>query len=183
MENIKLESDLRLEVIFISITKETLPNIIELSKLKELDILERQNINKFIYIINQLNTAPSIDILKKEFPDLYFDGIEKVSNESLPDYIDLYISYKKNLATSKKLMEIANKVRTNGLDETSITQLNNITKSDNVFIPYTSIEDNIIEIYNNKVINNDLNICVSAIDKETGGLQPRNCFYYFRIRR
>ena len=183
MENIKLESDLRLEVIFISTTKDTVSNLVELSKLKELDILERQNINKFIYIINQLDTTPSIDTLKKEFPDLYFDGLEKVPVDSLQDYINLYTSHKKNLAVSRKLIEVAAKVKTNGLDEVSITQLNNITKSDIVSIPYTSIEENILEVYNSKIVDNDMGTCVSAIDKEIGGLQPRSCNYDIRICR
>ena len=172
MDNIKLESDLRLEVIFISTNKSNISNLIELSKIKELDILEKQNIDKFIYIINQTNSTPSISILKKEFPSLYFDGLEKLPEESLQDYINLFISYKKNISIYKKLLEIASKIKTNGLDEISITQLNNLTKSDIVSIPYSSIEDNIIEIYKNKIVNNDMKTCVNAIDKEIGGLQP-----------
>jgi len=183
MDSIKLESDLRLEIIFISTTKDTISNLTELSKLKELDIIERKNINKFIYIINQLDTTPSIETLKKEFPDLYFDGLEKISEDSLQDYINLYISYKKNLAVSKKLIEIAAKVKTNGLDEISITQLNNLTKSDIVSIPYTSIEENILEVYNSKTVDNDMGTCVTAIDKEIGGLQPRSCNYNIRFCR
>ncbi len=171
MDNIKLESDLRLETIFLSSTKDNISNLTDLSRIKELDIVERQNINKFIYILNQTN-SPSLDTLKKEFPDLYFDGINKVSKESLEDYINLFISHKKNLYISKKLLEIAATVKTNGLDEISINQLNNITKSDIVSIPYTSIEDNIIEIYKNKAINNDIVTGVNSIDKEIGGLQP-----------
>ena len=169
--DIKLESDLRLETIFISSNKDNVNILVELSKLKELDIVERQNINKFIYILNQTGT-PSLTTLKNEFPDLYFDDVSKIPEDSLEDYINLFISHKKNLYVSKKLLEIASTVKNNGLDEVSITQLNNITKSDIVSIPYSSIENNIIEVYQNKVVNNDMSSCVNIIDKDIGGLQP-----------
>ena len=172
MDNIKLESELRLETIFLSITRDTLDKLSTLSSLKELDILEKQNINKYIYITKQTGNTPSIETLKKEFPDLYFDGVNKVSLEEIDDYISLYISNKKNIYTAKQLFEIASKIKTNGLDESSVNQLNNITKSDAVSIPYSSIEDKILEIYKNKVIDTGIKSGVNLIDNEIGGLQP-----------
>lgn len=172
MDNIKLESDLRLETIFLSISNKNIDKLNTLSNIKELDIIEKQNINKFIYILKQTKDTPNVETLKKEFPDLYFDGLQKINDEELDDYINLYISNKKNQYIAKQLYDIASRIKSNGLDEYSITKLNNVTKSDIVSIPYSNIENNILEIYKNKVIDSGIKSGVNIIDNEIGGLQP-----------
>lgn len=171
MDAIKLESDLRLETIFISITKNTLNKLNDLSELKELDIVEKSNINKFIYLTNQTNDKLSIDTLITEFPDLYFNDSTILSGDQLNDYINMYINYKKNLFTSKKLFNLANLIRTNGITEDILNQLNSITKSDSVAIEHSNIEDNILEIYKNKTKLEGIKTGVDLVDKDTGGLQ------------
>jgi replicative DNA helicase len=168
-----MESDIRLETIFLSITKDNIIKLTDLQNLKELDITEKSDINKLIYLTNQVESSLSIETLKKEFPSLYFDGIDKIeSNKELDDYIRLYISKKKNLAASKKLLEIASNVKTNGLDEFTIQQLTNLTKSDVVSIEHDDIEDKILEIYKNKINTDGIKTSIKAVDEATGGLQP-----------
>lgn len=171
MDAIKLESELRLETIFASITKNTLNKLNDLAELKELDIVEKSNINKFIYLTNQSNDKLSIETLITEFPDLYFNDCISLSEERLTDYINMYINYKKNLATSKKLFNIANLIRTNGITEDTLNQLNQISKSDSVSIEHQNIEENILEIYKNKVKLEGIKTGVDLVDKDTGGLQ------------
>lgn len=171
MDAIKLESELKLETIFASITRNTLNKLNDLFNLKELDIIEKSNINKFRYLTEQTNDKLSIDTLKKEFPDLYFENYEILTDDRLDDYIIMYINHKKNLYTSKKLFEIANVVRTNGLTEEILNQLNTVSKSDSVTIEYTNIEDTILEVYKNKLKIKGIYTGVKQIDKDTGGLQ------------
>lgn len=170
MENIKLEADLRLENIFVSINKDNVIKLNDIEKVKEIDFNEKQMINKFIYIVSQTEGTPSIDLLKKEFPSLYFDNVEKLSEEELNDYIKLYIANKKNIYTSKKLLEISTKIKTNGVTEEIVNQLTTITKSDSVSIEYTDALPNILELYNAKKNLESIKTGVSQIDKSIGGL-------------
>lgn len=172
MDSIKLESNIKLETIFISLNKNNLQKLDDLLSLKEIDLLEKSLINKFIYITNQTESTPSIETLKKEFPSLYFDDVERIKESELNDYIRLYISNKKNIFIAKQLLEMSNLVRTNGLDEGIINKLNLLTKSDVVSIEHDDITSKIIEIYKNKPTDSGISTGVSRIDKDTGGLHP-----------
>ena len=176
MEPIKLESELRLETIFASVNKGNVNSLNILSSLKEIDIDEKTNINKFIYLLKNTDEDESyklnIETLKREFPDLYFDNYEVIPEEALNDYINMYINNRKNLYNSKKLFNLANLVRTNGITEDILNQLNSVSKSDSVSIKYQDISKNIIEIYKNKVVDSGISSSVNEIDKDTGGLQP-----------
>lgn len=172
MENIKMETELRLESIFLSIDYDSLYKLNDISSVYEIDLQDKASINKFIYLAKQTERIPNIDLLKKEFPDLYFDNVEILKNDELDDYIRLYIANIKNKAISRKLSDLALKVRTNGIDEETITKLNMITKSETVNIPYTDIGDNILDIYKKKVDTNGIKTGVKAVDNDTGGLHP-----------
>ena len=172
MENIKFETDLRLETILLSINLENVGSLSVLEDVPEIDINEKSIIRKYVYLIEQLKSVPSYDILKKEFPSLYFDGVEPLAKDELEDYITLYISNKKNLFASKKLMDLASIVRTNGITEEIVLQLNNITKSDAVKIAHEDISDKLLDIYNRKVDMSGISTGIKKIDEDTGGLQP-----------
>ena len=101
MSNIKMELELRLENIFVSLNKENLNKLNDLVKLKELDIIEKEMLNKFIYMTGQVEDKLSIETLKKEFSSLYFDKVTFLNiDQELDDYIRLYIADKKNNYTS-----------------------------------------------------------------------------------
>lgn len=172
MENIKLEADLRLENIFVSINKDNVYKLTDLEKTKEIDLSEKQMINKYIYIVEQTEGTPSIDLLKREFPSLYFDNAEKLSDEELNDYIKLYIANKKNLFISKKLLEQSMIVKTNGVTEKTVNILNEITKSDSVSIEYREALNDLIEIYNSKKDIEGIKTGVKEIDNSISGLMP-----------
>ena len=172
MENIKLEADLRLENIFVSINKDNVYKLTDLEKTKEIDLSEKQMINKYIYIVEQTEGTPSIDLLKREFPSLYFDNAEKLSDEELNDYIKLYIANKKNLFISKKLLEQSMMVKTNGVTEKTVNILNEITKSDSVSIEYKEALNDLIEIYNSKKDIEGIKTGVKEIDNSISGLMP-----------
>ena len=127
MENIKLETDLRLETIFLSINKDNLNKLDELKSLRELDVTDRNNINKFIYLINQTGTL-TIDTLKIEFPDLYFDEAKSISGEALDDYIRLYIGNVKNNYIARELFKLSNEIKTNGMTESIVNRMTTLSK-------------------------------------------------------
>ena len=172
MENIKLESDLRLENIFISLSKDTLTRLNDLLDTNEIDLLEKSTIRKYMHIVNQIGNIPSIEMMRTEFPSLYFEDVEKLSEDELDDYIRLYISSKKNLAASKKLLEMSSLVKTNGITEEIVNQLNNLTKSDTVSISHEDISDKLLDIYKKKIDDIGIRTSVKQIDEDTGGLQP-----------
>ena len=150
MEAIKLETELNLETIFTSLNYKDLNKLNELLEIKEIDLQEKVNINKYIYLSTQTKNTPNLETLKKEFPDLYFETYQILEPDELNDYIKLYIAKKKNLFISKELLELSNLVRYNGLNEDTINKLNNITKSDTVQVTHIDIEDSILDVYNKK---------------------------------
>ena len=169
MENFKLETDLRIETIFLSTNKNNLNKLNDIISLKELDNIDQANINKFIYLTNQTESL-SLETLKVEFPDLYFDGIQKVSEEALDDYIRLYIASIKNNFISRELFKLSNEVKTTGMNELIITKLNNLSKSDVISIPYKDISKEILQKYEQKAASDDLLTGIKLIDEDSGGL-------------
>lgn len=183
MNNIKMEEELRLENILVSLNKENLSRLNDLTKLRELDITEREILNKFIYMTSQVEDKLSIETLKKEFPSLYFDKVTLLSIDELDDYIRLYIADKKNNYVAKELMVLAQQVRTNGITEDVSNKLTNITKSDIVSVAHTDISKDILNIYNKKVGQYGIKTGVKRIDNDTGGLQPGTLTVMLRIYR
>lgn len=172
MENIKIEQDLRLENIFISLSKDTLNKLDDLLQMNEIDLNEKSMIRKYIHMVTQIGNVPSIDTMRTEFPGLYFENLETLTEDELDDYIRLYMASKKNLEASKKLLELSSLVKTNGLTEPIINQLNQLTKSDIVSISHEDISNKLMELYKNKINEVGIKTSVNQIDEDTGGLQP-----------
>lgn len=183
MENIKLETELKLENIFVSLTKDTLTKLNEIINTKEIDTFEKQMINKYIYLTNTTGSTPNIELMKKEFPNLYFDNVKILQDDELDDYIRLYISNRKNAYISKQLLDISSLVRTNGVTEDILNRLNLITKSDVVNISHTDISDKILDLYKNKIRMNGILTGIKRIDNDTGRFTSRNFSYYIRFYR
>jgi replicative DNA helicase len=167
-----METDLRLENIFVSLNPNTLNKLDDLLNTKELELSDKSSLDKYILLTNQIQRTPSIEILKKEFPDLYFDNVEILSENEIDDYIRLFISNVKNLAISRKLVNIASQIRTSGINEHIINDLDNITKSDVVSIPYSDIGNSILDVYKQKVNEDGIKTGVNSVNKDTGGLHP-----------
>lgn len=182
MENIKLEEELRLETILLSLNKNNLNKLNDILDLKEVDLADKQLLRKYIYMTQNSSDSLSIETLKKEFPALYFDNVSKLKTEDeLDDYIRLYIADIKNKYAAKQLIGLANIVRTNGITEEVSTKLTNLTKSDTVSIPYKDIGDNIIDLYNTKKLQIGIQTGVPRINDDTGGLQPGTIATILRI--
>lgn len=53
MENIKMETDFRLEVLFISLNKDNVKLLDDVLNLNELDFVDKTTINKYMTIVKQ----------------------------------------------------------------------------------------------------------------------------------
>lgn len=171
MDNIKLETELRLETLFISITHDDINKLSEILNTPEVDVLEKQLIRKYQVLTKDINDIPSIETLKKEFPSLYFDDVKPIESAQINDYINLFISNRKNISTANKLLELSSLVKTNGLNEKIITTLDNITKSDTVKREFIDVSKNILDVYKDKDNNLGFKTGVPQIDELTGGFK------------
>ena len=103
MDNIKMETDYRLETIFVSLTKDTKNKLNDILKVKEIDNSILSKIHKYLSMLDSAGTL-SIETLKREFPDLYFEESIPLSGEALDDYIRLFITDRKNAYISNNLL-------------------------------------------------------------------------------
>lgn len=172
MDSIKYETETRLENIFISIDKTNTDKLDILLKDKDIDTIEKTKIRKLKDLVGRLDKAPSLTILKQEFPDMYFESTTKYDGDGLSDYIKLYLVNKKNILASSKLLSISSKVKTEGLTPDIINSINQLTKSDIVSISHYEVMDHILEIYDKKIPDSGIKTGVKRIDEDTGGLQP-----------
>ena len=104
----------------------------------------------FQYLVENTEGTPSISTLKTEFPSLFFDNIQSLKDDEINDYISLFISNRKQAYTSRLLIDLAAKVRAEGITEDITNKLNNITKSDVVKKPYVNRGKSILDFYNSK---------------------------------
>lgn len=172
MSDLKMETDFKLEVLFLSLNSTNSGKLNDILNCKEVDISEKVNIRKYMYLVDQTGSTPSIDLLKTEFPDLYFDKLEPVPEAELNDYINLFISNRKQAYIAGRLVNLSSKVRAEGITESIIAELTEYTKSDVVKNPYKNRGLNIIDFYNTKKDLTGISTGVKRIDEDTGGLQP-----------
>ena len=172
METLKLETEFKLETLFVSLNKDTINKLDLILNCKEVDINEKSTIRKYVYLVENTSDTPSISTLKTEFPSLFFDGIKPLQEDEINDYINLFISNRKQAYTSRLLIDLAAKVRSEGITESITSTLNSITKSDVVRRPYVDKGKTILDFYNSKKELTGISTGVKRIDNDTGGLQP-----------
>ena len=158
----------QIEVILRSITLEDKNLLQPILSSKEVDIQEKNDINKYLKIL-EITPNPSVPLLQKEIPGRNFE-VEPIERELLPDYIRVYLYNKKNLDASKKLIELSSKVRSTGITEDIATYLTKLTKSDAVQHKFENIEDTIIDRYENAEYSIGISTGVEFIDEMTGGI-------------
>ena len=171
MSNIKIEYDLRLEVLFISITKD---NIILYKELENSNILEQAeltNIRKMEYLLNSLGNIPSVETLKHEFPDMFFENAEPIKEDQLNDFISLFITKRKNKKASLDLLSIAQEIDNSGLSNDVVDKINRITTSETVQNDFVNIFDTIEHDYEESSKVKGISTQVKYIDEISGGLQ------------
>ena len=78
-QKFNLNTELKLEQILVSLTRETYLPVINMLKqgLQDIDPSSIELLNKYVWLVeNNLNgKPPSVELLRREFPMLNFDGI------------------------------------------------------------------------------------------------------------
>lgn len=171
MNNIKLETQPKLETLFLSINEETLSKLDEILEIPEIDIDEKVAIRKYKVLFKEIGTKPNKETLAKEFPSLYFDDIKPIKEAQLNDYVSLFIANRKNNKISLQLLNLASTIKETGLDEKVVTQLNEITKADTISKDYKDVSKEILDIYKNKDNSKGYKTGVPQIDELTGGIK------------
>ena len=171
MDDIKFETQCKLETLFISLTIDNINVLDDILNTPEVPILEKQLIRKYKVLVDNIHTIPSIETLKKEFPSLYFDEIIPIKSNQINDFISMFIANRKNLYTSDKLLQISSTIKNEGMTETVLNELNNLTKVDTVKKDFEDVVDKIEEIYKDKDTSIGFKTGVPQIDELTGGLK------------
>ena len=178
-QNFTLNTDLKLEPILASLTRETyLPVINSLKQeLQKFDYGTVDILNKYVWLItNNLNgKVPSIDVLKREFPTLNFDNVYIIPTiDEITDYVYMYISQKKRRFTSNELLMLSDKVRTQGLNDEDTTNIYRLLSESETDNNYKSIADEnlFMELYEKQSKLKGISFLSPELDQLTGGIMP-----------
>ena len=167
-ESSVLDINPQLEVILKSIDLEDSVLLEPILNSPEVDNLDKEAIRKYLKLM-EISGRPSTLLLEKEIPGRNFE-LEPIEKELLPEYIEIFLFNKKNLNTSKSLMELSAKVRAEGLDEKVIKKLTDLTKVDHVKREFVNIRDTFVEKYENSEYNVGIPIGIKFIDDMVGGI-------------
>lgn len=172
-----LSSDMRLETILLSLTDENYKPLIDQLKnsLKDYDKDLIAKLDKYIWLTEtQLqNHVPNKQTLKTEFTELLLDDYQPITDmDELTDYIHIFISQKTQRFISGQLSQIADTVRSQGLNDKLIEQIYKYTAIAEVDSDYVSIGDVFTELYQKQVKMQGVSFLCSELDHITGGIMP-----------
>lgn len=138
-------------------------------------------LEKYRSICHKLQKKPSLELLKQQFPTIHFDGIEPLGYVQLEETIKLELDKLKQKDNSYQLMNISNRVNTEGLTADVIDDLLGLTKVENEKVEYKNVLDDLKEIYTASALEKGIPTGISQVDERTGGLQPGtfNCLAGF----
>ena len=175
--NYKLNTELRLEIILLSLTKDNYYGIIEILQegLKEYDPQIIGLLDKYNWLITKQlqGNIPSKEILKNEFPAMVFDNVDGLTNaDDLSDYVHMFITQKKYRYLSTQLLYLADKVRTQGLSDDDTLNLYKYLAESEAESAYVSIVDSFKEVYEKQEKLTGVSFLSPELDKLTGGIRP-----------
>ncbi|MBQ2639277.1 MAG: hypothetical protein IJF92_00725 [Bacilli bacterium] len=165
---VKFDTIPQLEVILKSIDLEDSALLTPILDSREVDSSEKIIIQKYMKLY-EISGRPSVALLQKEIPGRNFE-VDPIEKEALPDYIQLYLYNKKNMQVSKNLMELSAKVRSEGLNESIVSELSKLTKSEVVQHKFTDIADEYIDRYENQEYAIGIPTGISFVDEMVGGI-------------
>lgn len=176
-EDYKLHTNVRLETILASLTKEDYRTRLDVlcSGLQKYDSTVLPIVNKYKWLIeNSLdNNMPTIATLTNEFPELSFINVRPINNpDALTDYIFMYIAKKKKVFLAHMLADLSDKVVSQGLtdeDSSKIYEYLTGVVADDNYIPITA---NFQETYDKQQKLVGISFLCSDLDNLTGGITP-----------
>lgn len=172
-----LNTELRLEPILLSLTDDNYLVLLEqlCTGLYDFDKDLVDKLNKYKWLVeSQLGKhVASKETLKKEFPELIFeDYLPLESIDELTDYITMFINQKKQRFLSGKLGALADKIRSQGLQDQDVEDIYKYMSLSETESQFEDIEDNFQELYNKQVSLKGLSFLCNSLDKLTGGIMP-----------
>lgn len=120
----------------------------------------------------KLQKKPSVEMLKQQFPTLKFDGIEPLGYEQLEETIKLDLDKLAQKDKSYQLMNISNRVNTEGITAEVVDDLLGLAKLTDEKVEYKNILGDLKEIYTKSAIEKGIPTGIEQVDNKTGGLQP-----------
>lgn len=167
MDDIKMETQIKLETLFISLNERTLSKLDEILMIPEVDVTEKTYIRKYQMLFKTVNGTPSKETLTKEFPSLYFEETKPIPETQINDYVNLYIATKKNNRLANILLDMSAKIKTTGVTEEVIKVLDSITKSDTVTKEFYDVSKFIMDVYKDKDDSKGFKLGVPQLDELT----------------
>lgn len=178
-QKFNLNTELKLEQILVSLTRETYLPVINMLKqgLQDYDYQTTEIINKYTWLIeNNLNgKVPSIELLVREFPNLNFSNIQIINDPSeVADYVYMYIAQKKRRFISNKLLNLSDKVRTQGFTDDDITDVYKYLSESETDNNYKSVADKEVfqDLYEKQAQLKGISFLSPELDQLTGGIMP-----------
>lgn len=175
-QKFSMNSEYRIEPILLSLTNDNYKSIIEqlITGLKDFDYDLSQKLEKYLYVSEQqLNSrALNSELLKREFPTFIFSDHKPLSSEELLDYIQIFITQKKQRCISGKMSLLADDIRTQGLTSEIVEQIYRYTSLVEVSSDYSPITKTFKDVYEQQAVMNGISLLCPDLDKTTGGLYP-----------
>lgn len=174
-----LNTELKLETILASLTTETCQAVVDFIRQSLLGVDNNviAILDKYLWLVkeNLSGKAPSIEILKREFPELNFDNIEVITDLGvLNDVACMFIAKKLNIAKSNILLYSSDKARAGNLQDDDISKLFNVLSRGATEGTYKSIDnkDLFLDLYEKQAKLKGISFLSPELDQLTGGIMP-----------
>ena len=178
-QKFNLNTELKLEQILVSLTRETYLPVINMLKqgLQDIDPSSIELLNKYVWLVeNNLNgKPPSVELLRREFPMLNFDDIQIINDiDELTDIVYAFINMKDWRFGSNLLIAMGDKNRTQGLDEDDIASIYKYLAKSSTTDNYKSIADKdaFQDLYEKNSLLKGISFLSQELDQLTGGIMP-----------
>lgn len=160
-----------LQTIFISIKFEELDSLNAILNTDEVPYDEKLIIKKFIQKCKELGYIISKETIEAELDLTITETHTPVLN--ITEYIDRFIAYKKKLKMAFTLQNLSTKILEDGINEETITQLSDLTKTDAATSEYDELTDDkyLTILTGEKTEKSNISTCVRVLDENLGGLQ------------
>ncbi len=123
----------------------------------------------FENLYKKLNAIPSFEIFQNQFSKTKVDS--NVEMQDVLSLVKLFVTQRKDLNTSKLLINEAKRIPVEGKTPEIMEHFTNILNSSSTNVKYENIMDRIVDLYDRKLDNSGIKTGIEQIDKEIGGLK------------
>lgn len=175
-QKFNLNSEYRIEPIILSLTNENYNSIIEQlsSELEEFDKDLKNKLDRYLWIANKQLNGKTLnhETLKQEFPSFILSDYKPLHPDELIDYIQIFITQKKQRAISGKMSLLADNIRTQGLTPEIVEEIYKYTAMQPTTEDFVPIQKKFKELYDKQVQIKGISLLCPELDKRIGGILP-----------